>query len=171
MNIHFQRHTVSKTTYHNWFKGTLWISFQCRHIYYLLPGFEPATFDCPCPEIHRNKDGSLSRTPFLSTGWWGCCSALRGSWCLGEAMSPHWVGRTAGIPGHTETDGRPEDKKEVSIWGIWWSIILYFSLFSKCHSHSRTHGWKMLSRWWDLEAGRPPLPAPFAPACGPHPDL
>lgn len=43
--------------------------------------------------------------------------------------------------------------------------------FNKDHSQSRTLWWKLLLAWRDLAAGRPPLPAPSGPACGPLPGL
>lgn len=151
---------------------------------------------CPCPGIHRNRDGSLSHTQFLWTGWWGRRCARRGSWCPGGARFPRWVGRIDGSPGHTETDGQPwwiegggggkmrkkqrqkADGDKVKQWispllNPNWALKRSYSKYNKdlSHSQSRILGWKQALAWQALEAGQPPLPAPSAPVCGPLPDL
>lgn len=82
---------------------------------YLLLAFEPVMFCCPCPGIHRNRDGSLTHTRFLWAGWRGQCYVQRGNWYLGGARCPHWVGRTDGILGRTGTDGQPWKVKLMNI--------------------------------------------------------
>ena len=81
--------------------------FRFDQISYLLPGFGPVAFGCPCPGIHRNRGGSLSRTRFLWAGWRGRCCARRGSWCPGGARIHRWVCRRDGSLGRTGTDGPP----------------------------------------------------------------